>query len=263
MKKGLIILMALWFSLNANSQVSISQLPTYTGSPSGGYVPIVIGGSTKKIDASKFGSGVDSNRLAFLAKNNNFTGSVDTFTSITVNNSYGIDNTGAGAFNGISCFDDAYISGGLHLGGYNISAISNDGTLSSNSANLLPTQQAVKTYVDANRPYKVLSGWINSTDTSTYTFTEAQDDFNSTYTISKVGTGVLRILSSTSVFSTANKFAILTSGFGDYVGFNYTPFQTTYKYSSGTIAYLYLQNNKGFFQTPVCSYQFIEIRVYP
>lgn len=45
-------------------QVPISQLPTHTGNPAGGLVPITIGGVTKKIDASSFGWGkVDSVRI--------------------------------------------------------------------------------------------------------------------------------------------------------------------------------------------------------
>jgi hypothetical protein len=50
--KKLFTFFALAISLAASSQVNISALPTHTGSPAGGFIPIVIGGQTKKISTS-------------------------------------------------------------------------------------------------------------------------------------------------------------------------------------------------------------------
>jgi len=75
--------MALCLSFYGKSQIAISALPTYTGSVNGGYVPIVIGGVTKKVDGSKLGQVTDSLRIPYLSKNNVFTG-VNTFPAIVL-----------------------------------------------------------------------------------------------------------------------------------------------------------------------------------
>lgn len=54
MKKILPFLLVL-LSLDLFSQAKISEMVTYTGDPSGGYVPIVIGGVNRKVDAANFG----------------------------------------------------------------------------------------------------------------------------------------------------------------------------------------------------------------
>jgi len=53
--KKFFLLLLLIISVAASSQIKISQLPTHTGDPAGGYVPISIGPITKKIDARYFG----------------------------------------------------------------------------------------------------------------------------------------------------------------------------------------------------------------
>lgn len=53
MKKILVILSML-AGFAGESQIRISDMPTYIGNPSGGYVPIVIAGANRKIDAVNF-----------------------------------------------------------------------------------------------------------------------------------------------------------------------------------------------------------------
>lgn len=54
MKKLLAILCLLW-SFHGAAQVKISDMPTFIGNPAGGWVPIVISGTNRKIDAGSFG----------------------------------------------------------------------------------------------------------------------------------------------------------------------------------------------------------------
>jgi len=159
------------------SQVSISQLPTYTGSPVGTFVPLVQGGSTKKIDGSKLGQVSDSTKIPYLAKNNNFTGN-DTFPSIVwasngsdtlATQSYvrSVGGGGGGSnidttripflaknntFTGDNSFTTLELnsltaSSVINLGGYGINSFSNDTSLSSSPQYSLPTQNAVTGYV--------------------------------------------------------------------------------------------------------------------
>jgi hypothetical protein len=53
--KKLLFFLCLLGGFTTAAQVPISQLPTYNGNPNGGLVPIVIGGTTRKVDASLFG----------------------------------------------------------------------------------------------------------------------------------------------------------------------------------------------------------------
>ena len=161
--KKIFLAFLILISVRGISQVSISQLPTYTGSPVGTFVPLVQGGSTKKIDGSKLGQVSDSTKIPYLAKNNNFTGN-DTFPTIAVlNNSYGagIKTSGdatiigdvQGANNGTTLtvnddLDEVIINGGLGFtGGQKITSISTDTSLAANSNSVLSTQATIKAYV--------------------------------------------------------------------------------------------------------------------
>lgn len=53
--KKLLILPLLFLSVLGFSQIKISDMPTYNGDPSGGWVPIVVSGANRKIDAGNFG----------------------------------------------------------------------------------------------------------------------------------------------------------------------------------------------------------------
>jgi hypothetical protein len=53
MKKILIAL--LLFAEGVSAQVKITDMPTYIGNPNGGWVPVVISGTNRKVDASYFG----------------------------------------------------------------------------------------------------------------------------------------------------------------------------------------------------------------
>lgn len=71
MKKLLYLLLIV--STQVFGQTPISQLPIYLGNPSPGWVPVVIGGTTRKVDASYFGynkidSGSISNDTLYLYK---------------------------------------------------------------------------------------------------------------------------------------------------------------------------------------------------
>lgn len=54
-----IVLAFVLFKIDAQTQTPISALPTYTGDPSGGWVPVVVGSATRKTDAKNLGA-IDS-----------------------------------------------------------------------------------------------------------------------------------------------------------------------------------------------------------
>lgn len=75
MKKIIIFFLSVVLSTAAFAQVKISDLPTLTTNPSGGWIPITIGGVTKKIDGANLGyTKVDTfyfkKDSAYLLKNN-------------------------------------------------------------------------------------------------------------------------------------------------------------------------------------------------
>jgi len=195
--KKIFLAFLILISVRGISQVSISQLPTYTGSPVGTFVPLVQGGSTKKIDGSKLGQVSDSTKIPYLAKNNNFTGN-DTFPSIVwasngsdtlATQSYvrSVGGGGGGSnidttripflaknntFTGDNSFTTLELnsltaSSVINLGGYGINSFSNDTSLSSSPQYSLPTQNAVKSYVTNHTPnlsgYQVTSNISNDT----------------------------------------------------------------------------------------------------
>jgi hypothetical protein len=53
--KKLLSFLFLLCSFSSIAQLKISEMPTYAGNPAGGFVPIVIGGVNRKIDATLFG----------------------------------------------------------------------------------------------------------------------------------------------------------------------------------------------------------------
>ena len=55
MKKGLLSLLILICFISCQSQIKITDFPTYIGNPSGGWVPIVINGINRKMDADLIG----------------------------------------------------------------------------------------------------------------------------------------------------------------------------------------------------------------
>lgn len=56
MKRITLLILSIFIVITTFAQgIPISQLPTYSGNPLGGWVPIVVGGATKKIDGSLFG----------------------------------------------------------------------------------------------------------------------------------------------------------------------------------------------------------------
>ena len=97
--KKLIFFIALTLAAFAgSSQIKISQMPTFIGDPTGGYVPIVIAGVNWKVDAQYFGfnklnsifrkGGTDS-LFSVVNGNNTFITIVDTTgTSIATGNTY-------------------------------------------------------------------------------------------------------------------------------------------------------------------------------
>jgi hypothetical protein len=66
-KKLLLLIGLIFYSVMGFSQVPISSLPTYTGNPSGGWVPIVFGTTTRKIDAGLIGN--DTTKVASVYRN--------------------------------------------------------------------------------------------------------------------------------------------------------------------------------------------------
>jgi hypothetical protein len=259
MKKVLLVLMVM-VSLKGYSQIAISQLPTYTGNPSGGYVPIVIGGATKKIDAAKFTNGV-----ALLASNNNFTGTVDTFTSIRVGSgTYGISSSGAALLNTAS-------TNTLTLSGNAISTIGTDGTFASNNNNTtIPTQVAVKTYVDAHssskgyKEYRVRlaqSGTSNPTKQKIYI--DEITDANTTVYLTRNATGTYQI----SIVSTNSVYDNIV----DKVDISFSDNKIkngAYSYSSSVGDYenyftFYTYNASNALADGLITFTNIYIRVYP
>ena len=61
--KKLLFAICFFAALIADAQTSISALPTYTGDPSGGWVPVVVGTTTRKTDAKNLGN-LDSLTIA-------------------------------------------------------------------------------------------------------------------------------------------------------------------------------------------------------
>jgi hypothetical protein len=56
MKKLIIVFLSLWLITTARAQnQKISEMATYIGNPSGGWVPVVIAGTNRKVDANYFG----------------------------------------------------------------------------------------------------------------------------------------------------------------------------------------------------------------
>lgn len=249
MKKVLLVLMVM-VSLKGYSQIAISQLPTYTGNPSGGYVPIVIGGATKKIDASKFTTGA-----AILANNNNFTGAVDTFKTLLIASPNGTNDYSIKA-NGIVSTPV------LEISSNDISAISTDGTFTTGSNNLtLPTQQAVKTYVDAKLPYKVLSVIINYNG-STFTNTILSNTIGDTYTFA-ASSNYYSILGATAGSLPTAKTVILTSAY--YTGSlsYFTRGRHNFNPAINEVDIDFIKYDNSTSTLPNVSSFFIEIRVYP
>ena len=205
-----------------------------------------------KINNSKL---IDSTKIPYLAKNNNFTGSVDTFKNIVISNNYGIDSNGNASLNDISLYGSIYANGG------SFNTISNDGTLSSNSATILPTQQAVKTYVDAHSlPYKVISGYISSSDSNTFSITMLSNPYSATFSIGKVAVGTLGLSSSVSSFT--NSYFIL-SPIQYYDGSTYTFYDSKTSFTSASNAYIQIYNRAGFKITQNFQNIYFEIKVYP
>lgn len=167
MKKTVLFFALIFMAIISWSQISISNLPTYTASPVSGYIPIVFGGQTKKIDVTKITGGFDSTKVAYLAKNNKFTGK-DSFPNIYVGNgdySSGLSTQGDSSIlgkyqsgSGYSSLivDDHNSNVTLHYASlvfwnnpdWYIDGFSGDETMSDSSTSYLPTQSAVKAYVD-------------------------------------------------------------------------------------------------------------------
>ncbi len=55
--KRLFLFLMVMISLGSFAQVKISDMPTYNGDPAGGWVPVVINNTNRKVDASKFAAG--------------------------------------------------------------------------------------------------------------------------------------------------------------------------------------------------------------
>jgi hypothetical protein len=214
MKKIVLLFGLLTIAILSNSQTKISQLPTYTGSLSGNYVPIVVGGVTKKIDAGSFVT-IDSTKIPYLAKNNNFTG-LDTFPSIVWAN---------------------------------------------NGSDTFATQSYVRSH-SLSLPYKIVSGYLSSSDTINYSFNTFQNDFTGiTFAASKNNVGEIYITSSSDAFSSASykNFFIGST----YCGSGYIPYIVTPRYSTTTVFKIRFYNTLGQSITPVINNYNFEIRVYP
>ena len=212
MKKVLLALACL-MTYVSYGQISISNLPTYTGSPSGGYVPIVVGGTTKKIDAGKFG--LDSTKLAYLSKNNRFTGN-DTFPAIV---------------------------------------------LASGGTDTLATKAYARS-VGGGLPYQLISGYISSTDSNTFSIIILNDPYSSSWGISKQSVGVLHITSSVSIPTTHTYFTITPINYYNN-SFQYIFYNSKTSFSSGNSSYIQIFDSNGSHITQSFANIYFEIKVYP